>query len=111
VNADQRHQFRQLYGRLPVDQYELDCAQFQASWTAKPHSWHRAQRIVAYAEGQGGDVLTFARTHWPHYWGLAMPVSLTAVIAEMGISDERAQQLLRQIGEAVRTADERTPGS
>ncbi len=75
---------------------------FRDSWTAKPHSWDHAQRVMSYAESQGGDVLTFAKVHWPHYWGLAMPVSLNQAIDEMGISEERACQLLQQIADATR---------
>ena len=108
MNAtDRRRQFRQVYGRPPLDEHELRCASFRDTWTAKPESLDRAERVVAYAESQGGDVLTFARMHWPHYWHLAMPVSLTCVIEEMGITEERAKQLLQQIGEATRPDDAR----
>jgi len=103
VNAtERRREFRQAYGRSPIDEYELKCGMFRQSWTANPASWDRCQRTVAYAEDQGGEVLTFARMHWPHYWGLEMPVSLNCTIEEMGISEERAKQLLQQIGEACR---------
>jgi hypothetical protein len=40
---------------------------FHDSWIADPQSRARAQRVVAYAESQGGDVLAFAKTHWGHY--------------------------------------------
>jgi hypothetical protein len=109
VNAAEcRRRFRQAYGRSPIDEYELTCGMFRQSWTANPASWDRAQRTVAYAEAQGGEVLTFARMHWPHYWGLEMPVSLSSTIEELGISEDRAKQLLQQIGEACRGAQERS---
>ena len=105
MNAtERRRRFRQTYGRSARDAYELKCGMFRESWTANPNSWDRAQRVMAYAESQGGDVLTFARMHWPHYWGLAMPVSLSCTIEEMGITEDRACELLAQIGEATRDA-------
>jgi hypothetical protein len=75
---------------------------FHDSWIADPQSRARAERVVAYAESQGGDVLAFAKTHWGHYWGLAMPTSLSYVIEDMGISEERASELLTEIGAATR---------
>jgi hypothetical protein len=100
--TDRRQWFRQAYGRSPFDDYELRCADFQRSWITDPAYRAQAARVRAYAEAKGGDVLTFAQTHWPHYWGLAMPRSLNEVCAEMGISEERTTELLTEIAEATR---------
>jgi hypothetical protein len=100
--TDRRQWFRQAYGRSPIDDYELRCADFQQSWLSDPQYRAHAARVRAYAEAEGGDVLTFAQTHWPHFWALEMPRSLSSVCEEMGISEQRTAELLSEIADATR---------
>ncbi len=100
--ADRIRWFTQQYGRPPIDDYDLECGMFRSSWTQDPATREHARRVVEYAQEQGGDVLEFAKMHWRHYWGLEMPLTLEDTIEEMGITEDRAQELLTQISDATR---------
>ena len=100
-NNVQRAWFQEKYGRPAVSEVEIDGAYMREAFLANPKTKAKAERVVAFAESRGGEILAFAQTMWGHYWGPLMPKSPALVQQELHLTDVQAAEIFAEIQRAT----------